>query len=313
MRQTEEIAYGSEVLMVDEHGFGLMEKLVNAYCNVPIDLKLTSENWPRASLSPSDKLMRFTTVEYLKKIIQTRRNFLASVLKWQDVWEGLIRNIDLKDRKGDTIDMSEITSSFYGQCWSLSEFDSELLWNARSSKTEQNGLCIRTTFGKLASSFIEGIGIEALDTNIVARFDKVQYLSDEQFEDMFQTLCADTFNFDTMCLTGERLLDCLMVKRHRFADEKEVRLIVDYAGVRGRTPDYLAPRKFVPDLKGLTYTIDPSCFLDEIIVDPRIPKENAAKIVKELDSDLKRFGWSGCVVRQSDLYDCKRISIPTGI
>ena len=75
MQQTEEIAYGSEVFTVNEHGFGLAEKLVNAYRNVSIDLKLTSENWPRASLSPSDKLMRFTTVEYLRRIIQTRWYF----------------------------------------------------------------------------------------------------------------------------------------------------------------------------------------------------------------------------------------------
>lgn len=308
-----EISIGNEVFPIDGYGFGLSQKLVAAYRSACDSHHLISENWPQSSLSPVTRLMRFTTVEHLREMIRTRRNFLASVFAWQDVWEGLARNIELKDRNGNHIDISRITTSFYGQCWSLSEFDSELLWNARCSKMAQNGVCIRSTFGKLASSFIEGIGIVALKTNLIARLGAVQYLSDEQFEDKIQSLCSSTFDSAAMNLAGKELLECLMVKRKRFSDEKEVRLIVDYVGVCGKTPDYLATGKFSPALKGLTYSIEPACFLDEIIVDPRISKSKADEIINGLNSDLKVFGWTNCSVRQSDLYDCKSAPITIDI
>lgn len=294
--------------MTDEQGFGMTERLVQAYVDFESNRKLIQENWPHASVEPDEQLLRFSTVENLQKMLQSRTNYLAPVLSWKDVYEGLTRNVTFQDQNKNKIDVSQITTSFYGQCWTLSKFDSELLWNARCSEAAQNGVCIRTTFGKLVRNFIRGIGMKAFEgKTILARANRVDYVGQSKYEKVSETFFKAIEASEGLSLADSQMLDYLMVKRESFSDEQEVRLVVDRGAIEGSVPRYLAPKKFSPCVSGLTYSVHEDDFLDEVVLDPRIETKKVIELKKLLEGDITHYGWQSnghpLKVRQSDLYD----------
>lgn len=291
----------------DAPGFDLTERVVKAYSDAEKNKAFIRENWPHSDLDPNTEIRRFTTVEHLRKMLRSKANYLASVLTWPDVYEGLSRSIKLEDQYHHAIDWSNISTSFYGQCWTTAEFDSELLWNARCSREKKNGVCIRSTFGKLVKSFLRGVGMGALPKdNGIARCDTVTYCEDAVVLERMKKLADSIRKSGNLVLVGSSLLDCLMIKRMSYSDEKEVRLIVDGCPFRGNSPHFVDPRKFAFSSPGLNYAVEPTDFIDEILVDPRLQDREASKVVDELQNDVNAYGWrsAGKSVRvaQSDLY-----------
>ena len=292
----------------DECGFVMTDRLVKAYKEYDGNDQFIKEHWPHSSVDPVTPILRFTTVDNLQKMLRSRTNYLAPVLSWKDVYEGLTRKVTFLDQNKNKIDVSQIMTSFYGQCWTLSKYDSELLWNARCSEKAQNGACIQTTFGKLVSNFIHGIGMIAFNGgSIFARADRVQYLNKVAFEQKLNTLFTSINNSSGLSLASPELLDHLMVKRESFSDEQEVRLIVDSSVIKGPSSDFFDPQKFSLGVSGITYSVCPRDFLDEIILDPRIEWRKMIALKAMLEDDINHYGWrsNGCPlkVRQSDLYD----------
>ena len=301
------IAFNGEVVEVDEFGFKRTEQLIRAYSDPENNRRLIEANWPNSSLNPSTPLRRFTTLGRLTSMLQTRTNYLASVLKWRDVYEGLSRNIELSDQNGARIDWSSIRTSFYGQCWTMTEFESELLWHARCNEESQDGVCIRTTFGKLVKSFVSHIGLQALESNSVARCGKVNYVNEDQIMSLAKDLETAISHSAGMLLTDPVLLDFLMVKRQSFQDENEVRLIVDRHMLEGPPSSYVHVGTISMDVSGLSYQVDPTDFIDEIVIDPRVSAETASKTIADVEKLVAKYGWMSkgkpVPVRQSDLYD----------
>lgn len=291
----------------DASGFDLTDRVVEAYSDAEKNKAFIRENWPHSDLDPNTEIRRFTTVEHLRKMLRSKANYLASVLTWPDVYEGLSRSIKLEDQYHHAIDWSNIVTSFYGQCWTTAEFDSELLWNARCSKEKKNGVCIRSTFGKLVKSFLRGVGMGVLDENNgIARCGAVTYCEESEVFKKRKALAGLIQKSDGLALVSPSLLDCLMIKRMSYSDEKEVRLIVDGCPFRGNSPHFVDPRKFTFSSPGLNYVVEPTDFIDEILVDPRLQDCEASKVVDELQNDVNAYGWrsAGKSVRvaQSDLY-----------
>lgn len=311
-------AESDESLCQDASGFALSEQVVEAYSDAEKNKAFIRENWPYSDLDPNTEIRRFTTVEHLRKMLRSKANYLASVLTWPDVYEGLSRSIKLEDQYHRAIDWSNIATSFYGQCWTTAEFDSELLWNARCSREKKNGVCIRSTFGKLVKSFLRGVGMEALPKkNGVARCDTVTYCEDAVAIEKMKELAYLIQNPDNLVLVSPSLLDCLMIKRMSYSDEKEVRLIVDGCAFRGNPPHFVDPRKFTFSPPGLNYAVEPTDFIDEILVDPRLSDGEASKVVGALQNDVNAYGWRsvGRSVRvaQSDLYRSSAVTVTLNI
>lgn len=246
----------------DGYGFSQTERVIKAYSDVEKSNAFIRQNWPHSDLDPGTKIRRFTTVEYLRKMLRSKTNYLASVLTWPDVYEGLSRSIKLEDQNHHAIDWSNISTSFYGQCWTTAEFDSELLWNARCSKEKKNGVCIRSTFGKLVKSFLRGVEMGVLEeNNVIARCGRVSYCEDAVVRERMRRLADSIRNSDGLVLAGSSLLDCLMIKRMSYGDEKEVRLIVDGCVFWGKPPSCVGLRRFTFNSPGLDYAVEPADFI----------------------------------------------------
>ena len=307
------LIFDGETFMSDEFGFKASQSLVKKYKD-GIGVKCLKNYWPYSDMSPTQVIQRFTTVENLRTMLKSRTNYLASVLTWPDVYEGLSRNIILKDKYNNEIDWGSIKTLFYGQCWTTSSYDSELLWNARCSSENKNGVCIRSTFGKLVVSFLNGIGIEALGKeNVVARCGKVRYCTDDYVKRKMHGLAESIKISDGLALVSSEMLENLMLKRISFQDEEEVRIVVDGCIFQGSPCSYVKQNAFTFNSIGLSYSIDPDYFIDEIIIDPRIPKKEVSSIIEILEKDLATYGWcsNGNKVndRQSNLYEYKKIEI----
>ncbi len=108
------------------------------------------------------------------------------------------------DTNDTIIKLKDNIKNVYVNCWNESEIDSELMWLAYGK--DDNSVAIRTT----VDSIIESINDSNNFTNNVFffMFDRVKY-----------------FGHDNMKLRVNDKLTPLFIKRHRFKEEKEIRIV----------------------------------------------------------------------------------------
>lgn len=213
------------------------------------------------------RVYRIISVKRLYELFSLRQNVLVRPSKWEDPFENFVLNARARMPDGTLVRFG-FNNDFYGQCWTL-QTASDAMWRIYSP--EANGVRIRTTVSKLLQSLCAGLGDWA---HVQAFIGKVQYLRDKELVDFANRVFAHG-------LDPRPLASTLLVKRKAFVHEREVRLLY-FEKESGGTSD-LFP-----------YKIDPHSLIEQMMIDPRLPKDKAAELKREIK---KKTGFKGPVER----------------
>lgn len=265
-----------------------------------MNLEQLLENWPEynSKFTRDTVLLRFMSKKYFLSMINNSRNTLMHVSTWPDVYEGLIYKLKyfLKDNNGvyQSVFLNSLYNDFYGQCWSVVPYASEVLWNARCRK--RDGVCIKTTVGKLADS------IAAVMTSkrcgVACDLKSVKYRSSRGVRSFVNQMCNQQVA-NSLFSSFSKLKELFFVKRNEFSDEKEVRLLVSDPKQGSFSNGNLL----------ISYSVDRTKFLEEVILDPRMGKSTVSKIKKAVVSAGWMCNGMPLKVSQSDLYDFQSMNV----
>lgn len=131
------------------------EVLISVCARTESDLRCLADYWPflEEGLLPSTPVLRFVRLDHVKDMLERRFNVLARVTSWKDNYEGIMRAFRYEHDS-----LRDFWNSYYGQSWTLTKYDSELLWNARSH--DKNYVCLRSTVGRLVRSVLRVADVE---------------------------------------------------------------------------------------------------------------------------------------------------------
>jgi len=253
---------------------------------------LQDNNWVRYhdDLTEATPIMRFMTRKYFLEMIETRRNTLMHVSTWPDVYEGLIyrqKYFTQINNVKHPVSLERVYADYFGQCWTKSKYDSEILWNARCPN--KDGVCIKTTVGCLANSISRTMPQQYLQA--CCRLGGVEYRDETKLKMWLNQYAASALsNFI-------ELIDMFFVKREEFGDENEVRLLyVHDTSNLPWTNGFVAKKQFVQ------YDISASDFLSEVVLDPRMTESECQEIRCAVCKANWMFNGKALYVHQSSLY-----------
>ena len=235
-----------------------------------------------------DAVMKHTLVtrimraDYFLQMIQSERNYLPRVLKWQDVYECYVVRLKIHNCK-----VRHLLRNFYGQCWSFRKSESELLWNARDAnvgKNKHDVVMIESSVYDLVKSiqdieFVPGhaqgvVRVASVDYNLCEKISEGQIALD---------LSSDA-----------NMMDTLFMKRAQFGDEKELRLMFN---IHGRLFHKYLDYKI--DKGILSYPLKNKTLIRSVLCHPLMGKQR----VRQIERAINKSSWRIPNVRQSDLYD----------
>lgn len=216
---------------------------------------------------------RIFSKERLFELFTSRENVLVRPRMWEDPFENFILTSPVRTARGELGEFA-FHEDVYGQCWSLLQA-SDAMWRIYSA--DKTGVRVRTTIHKLASSLSAPLGEWA---HAQAFIGKVRYLPDAELRTFATTIFSQGID---PC----RIAQSLLVKRHAFSHEREVRLL------------YLEKDSQRKHARGLyRYAVDPHALIEQIMVDPRLPLEETNALMKEIRAETSFRG----SLRRSLLY-----------
>lgn len=212
-------------------------------------------------------IYRIIPKDRLLELFQNQENVLPAPWRWQDPFENFV--LKSPARVAGQLGTFSFHDDFYGQCWTLHKA-SDAMWRIYSPNRE--AVRIRTTIDKLAKGLATTLGKWA---HVQSYIGKVDYLSESKLKKFARTIFKD----------GLEPIACarsLLIKRTAFVHEREVRLLhLEKDSIKH--PDGL-----------YRYPIDPHSLIDQLMVDPRLPKASALKFADEIrattnfQGDVKR-------------------------
>ena len=218
-------------------------------------------------------IYRILKRERFFELFEEKKNALVLPKKWQDPFENVILNAEVRTASGETGNFS-FHEDVYGQCWTL-ETASDAMWQIYSEK--KNAVRVRTTVGKLIDSLCAVHGRWAGATCFIG---KVDYLSEAKLKKFARTIFDDG-------ITPESIAHSLLVKRKAYKHENEVRLIY-IERESTRHPDGVCK-----------YAIDPRALFDQAMIDGRTTYEQYQPFKEEV---MRRTCLSEKQVKRSLLY-----------
>lgn len=216
-------------------------------------------------------IYRIISLERLNQLFNEKVNVLVSPELWDDPFENFIMKSNVRFDDGTIADI-EFSDDYYGQCWTLHKA-SDAMWRIYSN--DKKSVRIRTTVRKLAESLSTTLGKWK---NVQSYIGKVEYLPNKK-------LMAFANNVFTGLPQPTSFAKTLLVKRPAFSHEKEVRLI------------YMDKDK-KSDSKLFSYSINPNELIDQIMIDPRLTKNEANELKKQIISSTNFKG----TIKRSLLY-----------
>ena len=211
---------------------------------------------------------RIISLDRLCELFEKRVNTLVKPIAWDDPFENFI--LELKGRlpSGEVVEFAQ-RYDFYGQCWTLVG-GSDAMWRIYSSDKRSVRIKVRL------KSLVQTLAPNAIGIVLLG---KVRYLDTEGLLSWAKRVLRDAESPDVRLL-GRTLL----VKRAAFSHEREMRLL--YFESQGDQP------------KLFQYRVDPSTFVEEIVVDPRLLVDEAKDFIEEIK---KRTAFRGPITH-SGLY-----------
>lgn len=236
---------------------------------------------PLNSSTKEEYVYRILPLQYFLQMIKKRKLYFPKVNKWEDPYELFLFKQEYYDANGNKINVYSESNRIYGQCWSAKR-DSDALWRIYSP--DKMSVRIKTTKRLINQWRKENNG----KNNVFIQTDLVNYQTQKDIDSYIKGLTTrDVFNF-------QELVNSLFIKRTNFDHEKEFRIIVWKS-------DVSLENKCVLPEENIEIPFEPENFIQEVYLDPRLPKEEADM----LKHALSLFLGNKCSVSQSPLYKQK--------
>lgn len=229
---------------------------------------------------------KYIPLKYLRLMIQNRTLFMGKVGDWEDVYENWFLKETIELESGEIGTATNLIPGVYGQSWTKEE-ESDAMWRIYSkienpkdgSKgyLEEVAIRIKTTARKIYDV------IYTEDADMATTYiGSVWYLTDEVFREM-----QDSLSPLSPLDLNQVFAMSYFFKRKPFEHEKEVRHIVILPS---------DDKNFGTD--GLSYSIEPDNFIEEMVADPRLSLEE----YNYVRGSLIAMGVWADRIRQSKLY-----------
>ena len=208
------------------------------------------------NIAPRDRnrsIYRIISLDRMYELFEKRLNTLVKPLKWDDPFENFISTLKGRLPSGEIVEFAQ-RFEFYGQCWTLVPA-SDAMWRIYSS--DRKSVRIRVKIEKLLRQIYE----YAIGAVFIGR---VRYLTGDGLVKWARRVFREA-ETPTIRLLARTLL----VKRTAFSHENEVRLLY-LAAVRDTDVIYRHP-------------FDPHRCIEEIVIDPRVPEEEAERLKAEIN------------------------------
>ncbi|MCW4469460.1 hypothetical protein OGH69_10825 [Flavobacterium sp. MFBS3-15] len=225
-------------------------------------------------------------------MMKNNSNVLVKTSLWEDPFENFILNSTGRLPTGQTFTIGS-RDQYFGQCWSYKK-ESDAMWRIYSQHIkDSNQNLIVDNIGIKVKSTIRNV-FEPLFTiqrnainpynggpyNLCSFIGKVKYLKKQDLVTMLRDNASELL----IDQSGKGQASTLMLKRLAFTHEREIRIV--YHNDQCQTSDKVYP-----------YPIDPNKCFQEIVVDPRIPKD----VYLEIKKIIKQSGFKNRII-QSGLY-----------
>jgi hypothetical protein len=225
---------------------------------------------------------RIMSEKYVIALFTNKENVMSQVHNWKDKFENFQLNLG-GVLNGEHFEYG-YRNDFVGQCWTRKSL-SEAMWGIYANDQSKRFLRIRSTPRKLLAALVQSHPLMPQDTCFVG---KVVYKRERELQAYAQS--GGLLN-----LSAERFASDLLLKRHAFRHESEVRLL--YFGDAN-----------VYDAKGLhRYPVDPHTMITQIMADPNRSRKTWATDRAAL---RKATGFKGPISR-SKIYDPPEWSPPS--
>ena len=216
-------------------------------------------------------IYRIVPLNRLFELFSSGRNVLVKPIKWNDPFENFILKCRLQLSDGRTASI-DFQNRFYGQCWTL-QSASDAMWRIYSPQA--NAIRLRSTIKKLASTLWRSRGKWAPNEIFIGR---VRYLPAGKLE----RFAKGSLRSESGPIGMRRFAATLLVKRPAFRHEREVRLL------------FISHNKSEGIRNHFSYSTDPHEFIDQVMMDPRIPADQARTLKQTIRS---RTGFAGDIKR----------------
>lgn len=218
-------------------------------------------------------IYKYTPLKFVLEMFKTRKLYMSKVKNWEDTYE----NFYLKQKfriGGRLLNAEHLAEQLYGQSWTLLS-ESDAMWRIYSDIKKINDIAIKvkTTSRKLFDVIYTDDSCMATTSIGLVQY----YYKNEIVQWLKNLVLTGPQDF------GKYVVSSMYMKRKPFAHEAEVRPIVFLDNNAG---------------DGLLFKIDPDDLFEEFVIDPRLDKTIATKVMSKL---LKAVG-DPKKVKQSLLY-----------
>lgn len=191
----------------------------------------------------SGRLYRIMSFHHVVQLFENNEMFFARPSKWADPYETRL--------------VHSAADQVFAQCW-CSNGVSDAMWRIYSP--DHLGVRISTSTRKLRQALLKAAEIR----NMTVRLGDVRYVSQQNIQLEARKIHRDLqVNYSV-----ERASDLLFLKRSAFNHEDEYRALLTVD-----TPNVAA------EATGLKVPVNPHKLIDNILVDPRAPKELADALI----------------------------------
>lgn len=225
-------------------------KYMNEFETAGTGKVVTIGQWDETSI------YRYLSVERFLEIVETGRNTLTHVSKWEDPNEAyLIRAIIAANSYGnnnqDYKEWYNRYRAFYGQSWMFNGGESDVLWRAYGKRGDT--VRIQTTVKDLVDVLSDFVSGKNDGYELGAYVGAISYVDDLKNGSFHE--CAD-------------IVKSLFVKRREFQDEKEFRLIVKVDDRERKIDRGLKDSTFTTTGGLLKFEVQTSKLIHSVLVDP---------------------------------------------
>lgn len=230
-------------------------------------------------------IYRVFSKRWLIDALTKKKNTLVKPSMWDDPFENFIFKSTVQTNQGE-LALDTIRENYYGQCWTLTEEETDALWRIYSPN--KDGFRVKTTIGKIFDAFYNLSDKWAMIAFYVG---KIQYEEESNIKAYFEN--PDNLNGHLFDTSGNGQVETLLIKRLEFKHENELRLI-------------FSTNKENYDVSQMTYEfpIDINFHFDEILADPRMEEDDFVQSVK----DIKNLGYTN-TIRKSQLYQIPNLNL----
>ncbi len=230
------------------------------------------------NLGLNTPIYRILSYHRFLEMVKTNQNTLARPSMWDDPFENVLLNHEYRKPDGELIDMSCISDSWYGQCWTHRSEECDGLWRVYTNNGAKRSVRIKTTVRKIFEPLYDD---GAKDKEWQFFIGRVDYSTEEEIRGVLelasQPLASDPTNVNQMQM--------LLTKRKEFSYEQEVRILY-CKGVDNNNHDTI-----------YQYEIMPNVVFEEVLLEPWCPDH----MVKNYADEIYLAGYHG-IVSKSKLY-----------